>query len=67
MSYRPEVIADATGKWYANGLRFATYEEAYASASELAGRWMAVRDFRVVESDDPVNYRIVDGKLEHIE
>jgi hypothetical protein len=29
-------------------------------------RWFAVRDFRVVESDDPVNYRYVHGRLESL-
>jgi hypothetical protein len=57
MSYKPEVQTDASGKWYGNGLRFATYDEAYASASDLAGRWLLVREFRAVESDEPVNYR----------
>ncbi len=27
-------------------------------------RWFAVRETRVVESDDPVNHRYVDGRLE---
>jgi len=29
-------------------------------------RWFAVRETRVVESDDLVNYRYVDGRLESI-
>ena len=29
-------------------------------------RWFAVRETRVVESDDPVNYRYVDHKLVEI-
>jgi hypothetical protein len=29
-------------------------------------RWTAVRDTRVVEIDDPVNYRYVDGRLEGV-
>ena len=29
-------------------------------------RWFAVRETRVVESDDPVNYRYVDGRLESL-
>ena len=29
-------------------------------------RWLAVRDTRVVESEDPVNYRWVDGALEAV-
>ena len=29
-------------------------------------RWFAVRETHVVESDDPVNYRYVDGRLESL-
>ena len=64
MSYKPEVIADSSGKWCGNALRFATYDEALANARDLAGRWMMVRDYRATESADPVNYKWVDGKLE---
>ena len=66
MSFRPMVIADSTGKWYGNGLRFATWEEAKASAVSLSMRWTAVREIDVHESDDPVTHRIVDGNLEEI-
>jgi hypothetical protein len=66
MSWAPEVIADATGEWLGNGLRFATEAEALASAPNLAGQWFAVRDWRAVESDDPVNYRWVNGELEEV-
>ena len=57
MSYKAEVIADSSGKWTSNALRFATMDEAENHASDLFGRWMAVRSTRVVESADPVNYR----------
>jgi hypothetical protein len=63
MSWKPEVIADSSGKWCGNALRFATQEEAEASAANLAMRWTLVRDYRAVECDDPVNYRLVDGRL----
>lgn len=66
VSYKPEVVADSTGKFYGNGLRFATYEEAFASARDLAGRWLLVTDYRAVESEDPVNYKLVDGQLTRI-
>lgn len=56
MSWKPEVIADSSGKWAGNALRFATKEEAEANVANLASRWMLVRETRVVESDDPVNY-----------
>lgn len=55
MSFRPEVIADSSGKWVPNGLRFATKAEAEAQVGDLSMRWTAVRQTRVVESDDPVN------------
>jgi hypothetical protein len=29
-------------------------------------RWLAVRETRVVESDDPVNYRYINGRLERL-
>lgn len=65
-SYAPEVIADRTGKWCGNALRFATHEEARANVHDLMRRWTAVTDIRVVESEDEPNYRWVDGKLEQI-
>ena len=53
MSWKVEVIADHSGKWCGNALRFDTKEGAEAEASSLAMRWTAVQDWRVVESDDP--------------
>lgn len=66
MSWKPEFQTDRTGTWYANGVAFATKEEAEGNAVEKALAWTLVRDFRVVESDDPVNYRWVDGHLEEV-
>ena len=66
MSYAPEVIADRDGKFIGNAVRFATREEAESNVRDLASRWMMVRETRVVESSDPVNYRWVDGKLEAV-
>jgi hypothetical protein len=53
MSYRPMVSTG--GAFAGNGLRFATREEAEASAHDLAMRWTLVESFRADESDDPVN------------
>ena len=66
MSFKPEVQADETGRGYANALCFATRSEAEAQVADLMMRWMAVRDTRVVESTDAVNYRYVDGRLESV-
>jgi hypothetical protein len=53
MSYKAEVIADGSGKWVSNQLRFDTAAEAEAYVKDLAWRWTAVRDTRVIECDDP--------------
>ena len=66
MSFKPEVIADSSGQWCGNALRFATREEAEANVQNLMMRWFAVRETRVVESDDPVNYRWEEGRLVEI-
>jgi len=47
-------------------LRFATREEAEANVQNLMMRWFTVRETRVVESDDPVNYRWEEGRLVEI-
>lgn len=60
MSWKPEVIADSSGKWCGNALRFETKLEAEHYVSDLFMRWTLVRETRVVESDEPVNYRYDD-------
>ena len=55
VSYAPEVIADSTGTWAGNGLRFSRREDAEAWVLDLSMRWTSVRETRVVESSDPVN------------
>lgn len=54
-SFAAEVIADGSGQWVGNGLRFASAAEAEVYAKDLYSRWTAVREFRVVPSSDPVN------------
>jgi hypothetical protein len=63
MSWKPEVQTGNDPVWYGNGLRFATQQEAFDNAFNLSMRWTAVHDYRASESDDPVNYAWVDGKL----
>ena len=64
MSWKSEVIADSSGKFCSNACRFATKEEAERYVADLAMRWTAVSETRVVESTEPVNYAIVGSKLE---
>lgn len=49
--YKIEVIADSTGKWAGNAMRYDTHEEAEEAARSLARRWVLVTDWRVVEID----------------
>ena len=66
MSFAPEFIADSSGKWCGNGVRFATEAECERWARDRAMRWTLVREWRVVPSSDPVNYRIVDNAIEEV-
>lgn len=67
MSWKPEVIADSSGKWAGNALRFATKQEALDNVRDLEMRWFSVRETRVVETDDPVNYTYHDHQLVRVE
>lgn len=64
MSFKPEVIADDSGKFAGNNLAFATEAEAEEWVKDLSYRWVLVRETRVVESDQPVNARMVAGHLQ---
>jgi hypothetical protein len=68
MSWKPEVQADSSGKWAGNAVRTETPEEAWRYVYDLQMRWTAVRDVRVVESDDPATARMPEGaaKVEFI-
>jgi hypothetical protein len=66
MSYKPEVVADRSGSWNGNGLRFATRDEAEAYVLDLSCRWTLVTQTRVIESDDAVNYRWTGSRAEPI-
>ncbi len=62
MSFRPMV--QVGNEWAGNGVRFATREEAEASARNLMARWFLVDDIRVDESEDEVNYAWDNGLKE---
>ena len=66
MSFKPQVkVLNNSDKWSENNLAFATYEEALRSAFDLMNRWYLVTDYRAVESDRPVNYRLDDEGTMH--
>lgn len=67
MSFKPEISTDGGKSYNQNNLAFATEAEALASAKDLFNRWMLVTDYRATESDQPVNYALVDGVLTSVE
>ena len=66
MSWKPEVSTDGGKTFGQNGQAFATEAEARAMAADIFSRWMLATDYRAVETEDPVNYRIVGNKLEPV-
>ena len=64
VNWRPMVFVE--GQWAGNALVFATKAEAEASAEDLMYRWTSVSDSRASETNEPVNYRWINGKLEQI-
>ena len=66
-SYKPEISTDGGKTYGQNGQAFATEAEARAMAADIFSRWMLATDYRVTESDEPVNYRLIDNKLEPVE
>jgi hypothetical protein len=67
VSFKAEVIADRTGEWCANALRFATREEADAYVRDLSCRWTAVQSTRVIESSDNVNAAFTGGRIQMVD
>jgi hypothetical protein len=50
--FRVEVLADDSGIWAGNALKFETEAAAQDYARDLWSRWTAVRAWRVVRQDD---------------
>jgi hypothetical protein len=65
MSFLVQVITnnEAGGDWRSNRLRFATAGEAREYACDLAGRWSMVTETRITETNEPANYRYLNGEL----
>lgn len=66
MSYKVEVLVAGGADWVNNALRFATREEAETYGIDLFRRWLLVKEWRIAESDEDVNYRINNGSLEPV-
>ncbi len=67
MSWKAEFQTCNDEKWYTNSVRLATKEEAEWSAKDIANRWLLVTSWRVTESDDPVNWAVINGEMRLVE
>ncbi len=67
MSFRPMIKTSGDSNFSGNALRFETKAEAEISAKDIYSRWMLAVEWGVEESDDPVNYKIVDGVMSSVE
>ena len=47
--FKIEVIADSSGKWAGNAMKYDSFNAAKDAAVDLAMRWLSVRKARVVE------------------
>lgn len=62
-SWKVEVVVAGETAFVGNGVRLATQQEAEIYGSDLACRWLAVKQWRAVESPDPVNSKFEMGQL----
>lgn len=67
ISFGVEVIADDSGEFAGNNVRFRSPGEAEAYGADLAARWTLVSEWRVCDSDKPANYEWVAGHLRTLE
>lgn len=63
MSFKPMIQTANDPKYYPNNTAFATREEAEIAAKGLYSRWMLAVDWRIDESEEPVNWTIVNGVM----
>ena len=58
MAFQAEFRAVGESTFHSNALVFATEKEAEAYARDLFSRWMGAEEYRVVETDKKVTYKI---------
>lgn len=63
MSFKPMIQTADNSDYYPNSTAFATREEAERAAKDIYTRWWSATDWRVDESDQPVNWAFIDGVM----
>jgi hypothetical protein len=61
VSWKSEVITEGNAIWKTSPLRFASEAEAKLYVASLSLLWKTVRQTRVVESSDPINFAFGEG------
>lgn len=62
-SLQVDVRTYGSKEWTSCHVRLATRPEAEGHASDLTRCWLEVEEWRIIESQDPVNYRFENGGL----
>jgi len=65
-NWKPEISTDGGKSYGQNAQVFATREEAETMAKDIFNRWLLATDYRVTETEDPVNYEIKDNVLKSV-
>ncbi len=60
--FKVQVIADSSGEWVGNGLKFDTVEKAREYAVDLSCRWILVTAWRVIDEAGTVIADVDHGK-----
>lgn len=63
MSFKLGVKTPGDTEFASNALMFETEKEVEEYGKDLFSRWMAVKETRVLPSDEPVNYGFAEGSL----
>jgi hypothetical protein len=66
MSYKLGVKTPGDTEFVSNALCFETEREAEEYGIDLFSRWMVVKETQVIPSNEPVNYRFINGRAERI-
>jgi len=63
-SWKAEVQVPNDPKWYDNAVRFKSRDEALKYGRDLFNRWTTAERWRVIQTDDEVTARWLDGRIE---
>lgn len=66
MGFKLGVKTPGDTEFVFNALCFETEQEAEDYGRDLFSRWSAVKETKVLTSDEPINYRFTNGQVERI-